>query len=153
MEVYQSNPDYKDVASQLERMRELNSNKNLQTFLIAPASDFVTLCRKVVNGYFANSATKITDISVRKGELVDVLAEVNTTKWEDVILFRFIRTTGQTGELMLRDFHSRIKDVKAGRGFCLTAGAFTDSAKKFVEARLIDLVGKDELVKVLNKVG
>jgi len=63
-----------------------------------------------------------------------------------------IRSTGTIGELVLRDFHARIKDLKAGRGYCLTAGTFSDEAKKFVEARLIDLMEKDKLMGLLNTI-
>ncbi len=77
---------------------------------------------------------------------------METAKWEDLVLFRFVRTTGQIGELILRELHSKIKESKAGKGYCLTTGTFTDEAKKFVEARLIDLLEKDRLVTILNKV-
>lgn len=150
-EIYEVNPKYKDVGAQLSRNKELNSNRNLQIFLIAPDSEFVTLCRKIVNNFFPKSKSKITDINVRKSEYADLLAEVETTEWEDIVLYRFIRTTGQVGELLLRDFHSRIKECKAGRGFCIAAGSFTDGAQMFVEARLIDLIDKGNLVKILNK--
>ena len=47
--------------------------------------------------------------------------------------------------------YAKIKELKAGRGFCVSAGEFSDVAKQFVEARLIDLVEKETLVKRLNK--
>ena len=144
-------PDYKDVKAQLSKLRELNSNRNLQTYLIAPPSEFVTLCRKMTNEFFPQSHTKITDIAVRKSDYADILADVETAKWEDTVVFRFVRTTGQVGELLMRDLHSRIKEMKAGRGFCVTAGTFSDGAKAFVEARLIDLVEKDELIEILKR--
>jgi len=150
-DIYDVNPGYKDVAAQINRVRELASNENLQTFLVSPVSDFVALCRKVVSGYFPQAKVKITDISIARNEYADILTDVETTTWQDIILFRFIRTTGQVGELLLRDFHSRLKELKAGRGFCLTAGDFTEEAKKFVEARLIDLIEKEELLKLLNR--
>lgn len=149
--IYSVNPGYKDVGAQIQRVRELASNQNLQTFLLAPVSDFVTLCRKVVSGYFPQSKVKITDIAVTKNEYADILTDVETTTWQDIILFRFIRTTGAVGELLLRDFHSKLKDVKAGRGLCLSAGSFTEEAQKFVEARLIDLIDKEELLSILNR--
>jgi tetratricopeptide (TPR) repeat protein len=152
-EIYQIRPDYKDVGQQLAKNRELNNNRNLQVFLIAPASEFVALCRKLTSSFFPKSSVKITDISVNKNEYADILAEVETSTWIDIILFRYIRTTGQVGELLLRDLHSRIKDLKAGRGFCVTAGGFTEGAQQFVEARLIDLVEKNELMKLLSRVG
>ena len=149
--IQQARPGYKDVAQQIQRFRELHTNKNLQTYLIAPPSEFVSLCRRVTMNYFQNARIKIVDISINKNEYADVLAEVETSQWVDTILFRYIRTTGQVGELLLRDFHGRIKDLKAGRGFCLSAGEFSEGAHQFVEARLIDLVNKNELVKVLNR--
>ncbi|TVQ20963.1 MAG: hypothetical protein EA383_17655 [Spirochaetaceae bacterium] len=150
-EVYSVAPSYKDVAAQLSQVEELNSNRHLQTYLIGASSDFVTLCRRIVSNYFKKAHIKVTDIHVEGNEYADILAEVETSSWEDLILFRFMRTNGAVGELMLRDFHTRIKDVKAGRGLCLSAGTYTEGAQAFVEARLIDLLGKDELNKILER--
>ncbi len=150
-EVYSVEPSYKDVAAQLSQVEELNSNRHLQTYLIGASSDFVTLCRRIVSNYFRKAHIKVTDIHVEGNEYADILAEVETSSWEDLILFRFMRTNGAVGELMLRDFHTRIKDVKAGRGLCLSAGTYTEGAQAFVEARLIDLLGKDELNKILER--
>lgn len=149
-DIQETAPGYKDVAAQLNKYKELNSNKNLQKYLMSTQSEFVSLCRRIVENYFPKSRTKILDISVNKNEFTDILADVNTSQWEDLILYRFIRTGGQTGELVLRDLYTRLKEVKAGRGFCLTSGAYTDGAKQFVEARLIDLIDKKELMKLLN---
>lgn len=150
-EIYSVNPQYKDVAAQLSQVEELNSNRHLQTYLMGASSDFVTLCRRIVANYFKRARTKVTDIHVEGSEYADILAEVETSSWEDLILFRFMRTNGAVGELMLRDFHTRIKDVKAGRGLCICAGSYTDGAQAFVEARLIDLLGKDDLNKLLER--
>lgn len=152
-EIRTVNPNYKDVQAQIASASELNQNKNLQTYLIAPPSEFVTLCRKLTSSYFPQSQTKITDISIQRSEYTDILAEIETSKWMDVILFRYIRSTGQVGEFMLRDFHGRIKDLKAGRGLCFSAGQYTEGAESFVEARLIDLIPKDELLKRLRAIG
>jgi restriction endonuclease Mrr len=67
------------------------------------------------------------------------------------VLFRFIRTTGTIGELVIRDFYTSCRDHKADRGFCITAGDFSDSAKQFTEARLIDLIDKKGIVALFRK--
>jgi len=149
MEIYSVQPAYRDVEALILKFRELNSNKNLQTYLIAPPADFVTLCRKIVATFIPQAQVKILNIAVQKNEYADILAEVETAKWQDLIMYRFIRTTGPVGELMLRDFHARIKEAKAGRGYCFSAGEFSEEAQKFVEARLIDLVDKEGLNKIL----
>jgi len=151
-EIQAAYPNYKDVVNQLDRYQELNANRNLQTYLIAPTSDYVTLCRRLVLTFFPGAKIKITDISVIRNEYADILADVETKKWQDNVMLRFIRSTGAVGELTLRDLYAKIKEMKAGKGYCITAGTFSDEARRFVEARLIDLVEKPGLVKVLNSI-
>jgi tetratricopeptide (TPR) repeat protein len=146
------NPNYKDVPMLVGKYAELNANKNLQIFLMAPSADFVALCRKIVMSYFPRAKVKITNISVNKNEWADILAEVDTPKWSDLILFRFIRTQGSIGELIVRDFHQHIKEVKAGKGVCVTVGSFSEEGKRYTEARLIDLIEKEKLTAILNNV-
>ncbi len=144
------NPGYKDVETLIQKYSELNTNKNLQIFLLAETSEFATLCRRVASAMFPKAKVKIVNISVQKKEHADILAEISTTKWEDIVLFRFVRTTGIVGELVLRDLYSKLKEVKAGRGFCITAGTYSEGAQQFVEARLIDLLEKKDLNKQLE---
>jgi tetratricopeptide (TPR) repeat protein len=146
------NGSYKDVNILINKYQELNANKNLQIFLMAPSPDFVALCRKIVMTYFAKAKIKIINISVTNNEWADILAEVDTFKWSDLIMFRFIRTQGAVGELTVRDFHSHLKEVKAGKGICVTVGSFSEGAKRYTEARLIDLIEKDRLTAILNAV-
>jgi tetratricopeptide (TPR) repeat protein len=150
--IQNENPTYKDVTVLVGKYAELNANKNLQIFLMAPSADFVALCRKVVMSYFPRAKVKITNISVNKNEWADILAEVDTPKWSDLIMFRFIRTQGSIGELIVRDFHSHLKEVKAGKGVCITVGGFTEEAKRYTDARLIDLIEKEKLNGILNSV-
>jgi restriction endonuclease Mrr len=67
-------------------------------------------------------------------------------------MFRFIRSQGTVGELIVRDFHSHLKEVKAGKGICMTPGGFSEEAKRYTEARLIDLIDKIKLNAILNTV-
>jgi tetratricopeptide (TPR) repeat protein len=145
-------PGYKDVSMLIGKYQELNANRNLQIYLMAPSADFIALCRRIVMGYYPKAKVKITNIEVNKNEWADILAEVDTSKWSDVIMFRFIRTQGAIGELIVRDFHSHLKEVKAGKGVCITVGLFNEEAKRYTEARLIDLIEKDRLTAMLNSV-
>jgi tetratricopeptide (TPR) repeat protein len=145
-------PSYKDVNVLLGKYIELNANRNLQTFLMGSSADFVALCRKIVMTYFPKAKVKIVNIAVTKNDWADILAEIDTTKWSDVIMFRFIRSQGSVGELIVRDFHSHLKEVKAGKGICISVGNFSEEAKKYTEARLIDLIEKDKLQAILNSV-
>ncbi|AEJ60564.1 restriction endonuclease [Spirochaeta thermophila DSM 6578] len=150
--VQRTNPHYKDVEALLKKYGELQQNQNLQTYLLASPPDFLTLCRKLVVAFFPGAYVRILNMSIERSEYADLLCEVETSQWQDTVLFRFVRTTGTTGELAVRDFHARLKETRADRGICVSAGSFSDEAKRFVEARLIDLVGKEDLMGYLRKV-
>jgi tetratricopeptide (TPR) repeat protein len=151
-EIRSINGSYRDVNILIGKYQELNANRNLQIYLMAPSADFVALCRKVVMNFYNKAKTKITNIEVNKNEWADILAEVDAPKWSEIVMFRFIRSPGAIGELILRDFHSHLKEAKAGKGICITVGNFSDEAKRFTEARLIDLIEKDRLSAILNSV-
>ncbi|MBO4437833.1 MAG: tetratricopeptide repeat protein [Spirochaetaceae bacterium] len=142
-------PDYKDTKSLILQYQELNQNKNLQTYLIANQSDFILLCKQIVSAYFEKSITRILDITP-SNDNTEILAEIDTSKWTDVVLFRFYRTSSIVGELYVRDFHEKIRDTKAGRGICFTAGTFSEESRKFIDGRPIDLIEREELKKFLS---
>lgn len=144
-------PNYKDVNQLVNRYQELNQNSNLQAYLMSGTSDFVALCRKFVVGYYQGSFVRIEDVSVA-AESIEILCSVEGGKWEDTQLFRFFRSTGAIGELYIRDFHSKMRDIKCDRGFCVTAGSFTEEARKYVDGRPIDLIEKNKLVSILKKI-
>ena len=150
-EIQRITQGYKDVPALIVRYQELNQNKNLQIYLMAVQSEFVSLCRKIVIQFFPGAKVKITDISVF-ADYTDILAEIDTPKWSDIVIFRFFRSQGAVGELLLRDFHARIKDLKAGKGICLSAGTYTEESRKFTEGRPIDLYDKERLNRILNAV-
>jgi len=144
-------PGYKDVGILINRYQELSKNNTLKTYLMSPQSDFIALCRKIVSVFYARATVKIISIDA-KPDITEIQTEIETAKWEDSVVFRFYRNTGSTGELYIRDFHGRIRDLKAGRGICITAGTYSEEAKKYIEGRPIDLVDKNQLLKIFAKV-
>jgi tetratricopeptide (TPR) repeat protein len=150
-EIMEIRDDYKNVADLIDQYKELNSSRNMQIFVLAPVAEFVALCRKIVMTYFGVRAkVKITQTQMQGNEWVDIVAEVNTIKWQDTVMFRFIRTQGAIGELVVRDFHSHLKDAKASKGICAALGVFSEEAKHYTDSRLIDLLEKDKLMALLN---
>ena len=72
--------------------------------------------------------------------------------FRSVVIFRFFRSQGTVGELLMRDLHARIKDLKAGKGICLSAGVFSEESRRFTEGRPINMYDKDRLNKILHSV-
>ena len=150
-EIQAMNPQYKDVPQLLSRYQELNQNRNLQTYLMASSSDFVALCRRVVVKYYQRAVSKIVDISVTP-ENIEILMNIEFVRSEEVHVFRFYRSTSVISDLYIRDFHAKVTESKADRGICITAGVYSDEAKRYAEGRPIDLVEKEGLVRILKKV-
>ncbi|MBR1722817.1 MAG: tetratricopeptide repeat protein [Treponema sp.] len=150
-EIQAINPQYKDVPQLLARYSELNQNKNLQTYLMAGSSDYVALCRKIVMKYYQRAITKIVDISV-KPENVEIVVTVEFSRSEETHIFRFYRSTGAVSDLYVREFHAKVSEIKADKGVCITAGLYSEEGRRYAEGRPIDLVDKNELVKILKKI-
>ncbi len=148
-EIQTVNPGYKDAATLIMRYQELNQNKNLQTYLMSGQSEFVGLCRKIVARFYPKAKVKILDISVLTS-YTDIVAEVDTPRFSDTVIFRFFRSQGTVGELLLRELHARLKEVKGGTGICMSAGTFTEEALRYAEGRPLDLYDKTKLSGVLN---
>lgn len=142
--------NYKDVDMLVKRYQELNQNENLQTYLLSSVNDFTILCRNFVLNFYNDAKVKIEDVKVTS-EGPEILAQVFSDKWEDMEMFKFFRSTGAVGELFIRDFHSKMRDIKCEKGFCVTAGSYTDEAKKYAEGRPIDLLDKQKLIIALKK--
>ncbi len=151
-ELQQLSPGYKDVAMLISSYQEMNKNKNLQTYLMSGQSEFVGLCRKIAGRFYGSSGkVKILDIQALT-EYSDIVVEVNTPKFSDIVVFRFFRSQGSVGELLLREFHSKVKEAKAGRGICMTPGTFTDESVRYSEGRPLELFDKTRLSAILNKI-
>lgn len=142
---------YKDVEALVARYAELNQNKNLQTYLMSGTSDFVALCRKFIATYYKDAFVKVEDVQVAS-ESVEIICEVETSKWEAKQMFRFYRTQNVIGDINVRDFHSKLRDTKCDNGVCITMGNFSESAHKYIDGRPVDLIEKDELVKILKRI-
>lgn len=142
---------YKDTDQLVARYSELNQNKNLQIYLMSGTSDFVALCRKFITTYYKDSFVKVEDVQV-SSETVEIVCAIENPKWESKQLFRFYRTQNVIGDIYIREFHGKIRDAKCDQGCCVTMGSFSESAHKYTEGRPIDIIEKDELVKILKKI-
>ena len=146
-----SKPGYKDVEQLISRYAELNQNKNLQTYILSGTTDFIALCRKLITTFHKDSFVKFEDIQIAS-ESVEITCAVENSKWEAKQIFRFYRTQNVIGDIYIREFHGKIRDTKCDQGYCVTLGSFSESAHKYTEGRPVDLVEKDELVKILKKI-
>ncbi len=151
-EIYSMNPYYKDTEFRITQCSLLNSNKNLQTYLFASTNDFIQLARKIISSLFPHTKIEINDVNFAKTDYMDFQATITSKRGEEIVLLRFLRTENPVGELFIREFHGQIKEVHSDRGICIGHTSFSVEATRFVEARLIELYGKEELLNILKSI-
>jgi tetratricopeptide (TPR) repeat protein len=150
--ISEAKPDYKNTERLIQQYAEVHANRNLQTYIMSPTDEFLGLCRKIVLSYYSKAKVKILQTNVSGKDWADILAEIDTPRWSHIIGFRFFRSQGSIGELVVRDFHEYLKMVKADNGICFGAGQFSDEAKHFTEVRLIELIDRPRLLVHLNAI-
>lgn len=151
-EINSIHPGYKDIAGLILRFQELNSNHNLRLYHLSPVNDFIALSKLLLHAIVPKARIDIADSTAQRNEYVDILAQVKTKNWEDLALFRFLRTEGLTGELFVREFYAHMKTIQAKRSYCISPGSFSAESINFTESRFIELIDKKQLLKLLQAV-
>jgi|GEM_PF-1712600 len=150
-------PGYKDVNEKLENYSNISSNQLLEMYLVGSVNQFIKICKYFVKYYIDNYSSlkgsiKFNEIKTTQDGLLEVLAEVTNKNFIETIYFVFIRSATTVGDMAMRKLYNTLKEVKADKGICATAGNFSDPAKEFVESRMIKLYERDKLVEILNKI-
>lgn len=150
-EIYAVNPEYKDIKKLLAQCTALNTNKNLRVYLKASVGEFRTLAYQIIQINFKKKLAKLYDQYTSTNDYIELMATLNTAQGECLTLICFIRNEGQTGELFVREFHSRMKENHAVQGVCFSPGYYSIEARHFIEARTIELLDKQKLLEVLKQ--
>ena len=148
-EINATNPNYRDVARQIAQYRSFYQNKRLHAYLSTNEQNFVDLCKRLITQYYPGEIV-INSIKVGQNNYIDLLTDIRTPLWREMILFRFMRTMGQTGELLLRELLEHMHEVRAESAVCFSAGNFTVEAENYAEPRTLKLVAGQDLSNMLN---
>lgn len=141
--------DYKDVKVKLEKYEQTKTSSVIRTYMMASRSEFIEICKKAV----AYAAERV--ILIRTEPQANLSIEIFTqAALRDVpttILFKFFRGSSKIGQLAIREFYEALKETKAKQGICYTTADYSDEAVDFSSGRVIELRGKNDLVKILTK--
>jgi len=138
----------------------ISRDENLRTYLTGDSAAFADVCREFVAVYYPHGA--IRELSVGDDGWADIWATVYVPKDSrnvpssayspkrstDAILFRFYRGSEVVGDRKVRDFFHRVRELKADRGVCVSAGGF--HKKAHTVAMRIDLFDRSHFVAVLG---
>jgi tetratricopeptide (TPR) repeat protein len=142
--------NYKDVRYKLDQYEHTKTSTVLRNYLMSSKSDFINLCKEACCR-FADRVT-IIRTEPQVDQSVEVFTQAVDHDHPTTILFKYFRGTTNVGGLAVREFYEKLKETKAKKGICFTTADFTEDALLFSSGRVIELMGKKELIKVLNKI-
>ncbi|OHD23199.1 MAG: hypothetical protein A2086_13180 [Spirochaetes bacterium GWD1_27_9] len=152
------NPEYKDVETKIQTYSQINSNSMLERYLIGSLNQFTNICKLFIKYYVPKYANvkgniKFVNIQMNQDNTLEVYVEVSNRSFVEQMYFNFMRSTTTVGDLLMRNIYNKLREQKIDRGICITAGNFSETAKQFVESRMIELVEKNQLIDILLEIG
>lgn len=145
-------PTYQDVADKLANYSELRVDDKIKDFLIASNTDFLETCKNIVT-YLDH---EIIDVTAGKENRIDIVASENESKWRNTRknkrFIRIIRSNDIIGDSVIRDVLEETKLVGGTKAMIIASNKFSRQAVEFAKTRPIDLIDRNGLSKLLNKI-
>jgi len=150
--ISQINPKYKDVAEKLATYSELRMNDNIKDFFTASQSQFQKLCREIVQ----HMGFAVQDVMLKDQDLVKIFALETQSRWRNakkaLTIIKIYRNIKPIGYDVIRSLYEEMRKSNAMRSVCISSSKFTRSAVEFAQIRPIDLIDREELIKLLGNV-
>ncbi|MDC7240088.1 MAG: tetratricopeptide repeat protein, partial [Spirochaetales bacterium] len=150
--IYARKQSFKDVAEKLSQFQDLRENDRMKDFLTLSNQDFQVLCQQIMDVMNLS----VSDQSMTKLGSQIIATEKSTGQWRNTKkmprLIHLYRITDNIDQPQVREFNEEIQKLKASRGIMITSSLFTRAAKEFTESRPIELIDKNKLQELLDRV-
>lgn len=151
--IYQHNKAFRDVASKLMEYKDLTVNDNMKEYLTSFSENFVELCKHITS---TSLNLSVKEAGMTKSAVKIIAKEGKSENWMNVrvqlYLLLFFRETEQIGENIVRTVAEQVKKQNYIKALIFTSSGFTRSASQFAESRPIELINKDKLQQLLDKI-
>jgi tetratricopeptide (TPR) repeat protein len=146
------NKNFRDVQEKLKSYSEFRQDDNIKDFMIAGLAQFEHTCRKLSEAL----GLLVTDIEIINDTEIEIVGADADAKWRNARssnrLLRIMRTTESISDNLLRKLHESMKNRQVTRIVIISTGDFSQAAMDFANTRPIELIGKNELVKLLKSI-
>lgn len=147
------NPNFKDISAKLAEYDDLRTNDHMKEYLTLSKDDFFKICKNITEQYFnypvkAIKETKLgcTILAVEKGSE----QWLNTRTKPQILVFS--RENTVIGENFLRSLQEEMKKQVIVTAHIITSSNFSSEAIKFAENRPFNLIDRQKLEKIVQKV-
>ncbi len=143
------NSSYRDVKDKLQQYEQTKSHSFLRAYMMSPREEFIELCKKFTHK-FAQDVVLVRTTAQRDSS-VEILSQAVYHDVPTTIMFKFFRGSSNIGQLAVREFYEKLKETKAKHGVCVTTSDFSEEAHMFSEGRMLELLGKKEILRTLAR--
>ncbi len=151
--IHERNPKFRDVAKKLSIYSSLRADDRLKDFLTASDENF----QKTAASIIRSMGLTVQDVFLKSRDIVEAAALETQSKWRSakkaIIIVRIYRSAEPIGYDEIRGLYDAVRKQGATRSICVTASQFSKSAIEFAQIRPIDLVDKEEFIKLLHAAG
>jgi len=147
--IYSINPKYKDVAEKINTFSSLTSDERMRQFSLANQKDATAICQKIISLLLGKF--NILEVEAIDEKTVDFLVSKSKGSRVILLLYRFIRSTDKIGEIVVKEFHLKMKEKQAVKGYLFSIAVLSESARDFIALRPIDYFDRSEISKILKE--
>lgn len=150
--IYAKNRSFRDVAAKLSEYKDLQANDNLKEYLTTSEEDFSKLCQNVCT---KGLSLEVQSVSLQKWGCQILATEEKNKDWRSVrtqtFLLKFYRETEPLEDFIVRRALDEIKSQNCTKAYLCSSSGFTRTAIAAAENRPCELIGKEQLEKILDK--
>ena len=147
------NPKFRDTAKKLAEYSDLRTNDHMKEYLTLVKEEFFQMCRNITEQYFDYPVQAVKEIKIGCSILaVEKGSEqwLNTRKKPQLLIFS--RDGNTITETFLRSVHEEMKKQAVVTSHIITSGNFSPDAIKFAENRPFNLIDRQKLERIVEKV-
>lgn len=146
-------PGFKNIDEKLSLYQDSTMDDSMKDFMTAANDDFLEICQNIAIAKEHN----VEEIrSVNNGEYIEMLVSENNNGWinlkKKLKIMRVYRNSDPLDERQIREISDFIKTKEYFKAFIISAVGFTERAIAFAQERPLELIGKNELQKILKNI-
>jgi tetratricopeptide (TPR) repeat protein len=141
--------EYRDVSEKLDHFERTKTSSLLQTYMICPYKEYIEHCERVAKNFAKNVI--VIRSEPQRDQSLEIYTQASYKEMSGPVLFKFFRGTGNVGQLAVREFYEKFREMKAKFGICFTTAEYSEEAYAFASGRVLELHGRRELARLLLK--
>jgi len=144
--------NFRDVGQKLAEYKDLQANDSLKEYLTSSEAEFLEICK---NACVKAMGFQPQQCEQKKWGCQIIATEGANADWRSVrkqsYLLYFYRESNPLEDSVSLKAIDEIKSKNCTKAFILSSSGFTHTAKKSAENRPLELLGKEQLEKILDK--